>query len=166
MLLSINNERSATSVADGAAPALDTVLRRALALDFETRAAVCQQQKSCGAGNEVTASAPDCFGGPLCKAVFQEEGQFVRAANDRAVLTRAKQIVPDPVAFGQAWLAGEIGLWIEHIDRRDCRGVCNIELSAGEVLIEEPGAARDAAGRGRFNELFEGCQRHCIEGAL
>jgi hypothetical protein len=59
---------------------------------------------------------------------------------------RAEQVVPDPVAFRQDWLAGEIALGMEHIDRRDGGRVIEIEPSACQRFVEELGAACDDAG--------------------
>ena len=104
----IESEPVLAGLQDRAAPPLQPVARRALALDLEAGPAVGQQHEAGGARDQMGARAAHGFprlGGEIEREKFR---QSFGAPDDRAEPAGAQQIVAHAVALGEARLAREI----------------------------------------------------------
>ena len=144
----VERQRVLAGLQHRAAPPLQPVARRALALDLEARAAVGQQHEARRARDQMGAGAADGFARLGGEIQADEFGQRRCAPDDRAKASGAQQIVADAVAAGEARLAREIRVRVEH-DRLPRAGgsVVNGERAPGQVLIQIPRSPRRVARR-------------------
>jgi hypothetical protein len=86
--------------------------------------------------------------------------------NDRTESAGAQQIVADAVPFREPWLACEIGVRVEKVDRHRARRIINVKRPASQSFVQEPGAA-DGNPRGRGpDESLQLSFRNSLKGPL
>lgn len=149
----IEGQPGPASLHDGFAPTLQPGARRPFTFDLKACPAVGQEQKTRGAGDELPGSAANSLTGFFSKRQIDKTGERRRPANEGTEAPRAKQIVPDAVAPGQARLGRKVGFRVEGIDRCDVMRIGQIKRPAGQPFIEEPGTAGGYAGRRRGGQL-------------
>src|SRR5450631_3857101 len=82
-----------------APPPLQSVSRRVPALDHKARAAVREQQKACGARDDMAAGTLDGIASLFRESSFREGNERGGSPNDRDKILRTKKVVADSVPF-------------------------------------------------------------------
>ena len=152
----IQIDRTTSGLADGAAPALDAILRRALSLDRVTGLGVFQRQESCCAGEQVARHFSDRSLRPMWQVHRTEFLQCFGAKDQRTELGRAGQVIADAVARRFLTVNRPLLLGINHRHIGADIEIGQVEARAGQPLVEEPEAARVTPGTFRSHQLLDG----------
>ena len=89
----------------------------------------------------------DRLGSLLCQPGFNELFEFFGSPDDRAITSRAKKIVSDPVASREDGISGVIRFGVERLDGGNGWRVLYIEVLARQMFIKKPGPPCQRAGR-------------------
>ena len=129
-----------------AAPALNAVVRRALALDRIARLGILQEQECGCAGQQAARNRSDDRPRPLREIEVDEFLECFRAPDERAAIRCARQVVPDTMS--RRVLARDRPLLLG-VDGRDIVAPCGVrkvQTLPGEPLVKKPEAPSIAAG--------------------
>ena len=149
-------DRTVSRLADGAAPALDAVLRRALSLNGVAGPGIFQEQESSGAGEQVARH----LGHDGLRAPRQihrgKRLQRFGAKDQRTERRRAGQVIADAVAWRILAVDSPLLPGVNHPHIRADIEIGQVEPRAGQPLVQEPDAAGITPGPLRPHQLFNG----------
>lgn len=157
---------TSTGLADGAAPALDAVLRRPFALDGVAGAGVLQQKEGCGSGQDVLRNRRHDFARPISEVQVDPPLDLGRPIDEGTEGRGAGQVVPKPVARRAGPLGPDLQFRIQDGDDAARLGVRQVERLADQPLVEEPELAGSEARGLVVEEGFDGAGPDGLKQAL
>jgi hypothetical protein len=103
----------------------------------------------------------DCLPRLIVQSGGHEGIKTLCPPDDGAKAGDPKEIVANPVAFGEEWLPRDIVLWVQKVDGRYLLGVGKIDGLPGEMLIKKPDATIRLAAWGASDITRDQVSRRC-----
>ncbi len=137
-----------TGPSDSPAPPSETIRRRTLALDRDTRPRLLERQSGNGAGRQLARNCGSCCLRSRGQVHGDRSFERFRPESQRAERRRAGQVVPDPMPSRQFPVERILPVGIDDRRTGSAVGVRKVEPRSGQPFMERPDAPRVGAPPG------------------